>query len=80
MANSWNQPLGYRKVVAVTPDDVTRYSGFQALYTGAGGDLSLIVGDSTITVTAAPAGVTIPLAASAVLAATTATGVLLFGY
>ena len=47
---------------------------------GSGGDLVLHVGDSAVTLTAAPAGVVLPLAVTAVLPGTAATGLVLLGY
>ena len=80
MANNWEQTLGYRR--SVVPDTDTTYSGIQAIYTGSGGDLTLLLGNDNepVTFAAVPTGQLLPLAVSRVMPETTASGILLLSY
>lgn len=62
---------------AVTPSDSTVLSGVRALYIGVAGNLAVrAVGSSTtVTFTAVPAGMLLPIAVDRVMAATTATNI-----
>lgn len=63
-----------RKVVAVTPSDTTDLTNCRALWIGGAGTVSLKCVDDTAAVSlTVPAGTLLPVFASRVMAATTAT-------
>jgi hypothetical protein len=65
-----------RKLVSVTPSDTTDLTGTRALWIGGGGTLAVrCVDDSSTVSLTVPAGTLLPLFASRVMAATTATGI-----
>ena len=65
------------KVAAVTPSDDTDLTGTRGLYIGGDGDVLIrtIFTDSTVTFAAVPAGSILPVQATRVMAATTATNI-----
>ena len=64
------------KLTAVTPSDSTVLTGVRALWIGGAGNLSVIAANDTAAVTlVVPAGVLIPIFATKVMAATTATSI-----
>jgi hypothetical protein len=67
------------RVVAVTPSDTTDLTGCRALWIGGLGSLALRCVDNTSTVSlTVPAGTLLPVFASRVMAATTASNIVAF--
>jgi hypothetical protein len=67
------------KLTAVTPSDTTVLTGVRALWIGGAGNVSVIACNDTSAVTlAVPAGTLLPIFATKVMAATTATGIVAF--
>ena len=64
------------KLTAVTPSDATVLVGVRALWVGGAGNVSVIACNDTAAVTlTVPAGTLLPIFASKVMAATTATNI-----
>lgn len=68
-----------RRLAVVTPSDTTDLTGARAVWVGGAGTLSVKCVDDTATVSlVVPAGTLLPLFLSRVMAATTATSIVVF--